>query len=83
MNSCISIIKAQRAHNNYKNISLKEPNENPQRAHLGPRAALWTPLFQREVIFYFFVIKIILFDQITYLSSLENKKFVELYNLKW
>ena len=38
--SCISIIKAQRAHNNYKNIILKEPNENPQRAPIwarGPR----------------------------------------------
>ena len=23
---------------------LKEPNENPQRAHLGPRAPLWTTL---------------------------------------
>ena len=43
--SCISIIKAQRAHNNYINIILKEPNENPQRAHLGPGAPLWTTLF--------------------------------------
>ena len=39
MNSC-----NQRGHNNYKNIILKEPNENPQRAHLGPRAPLWTTL---------------------------------------
>ena len=37
-------INNQRAHNNYKNIILKEPNENPQRAHLGQRAPLWTTL---------------------------------------
>ena len=37
-------INNQRAHNNYKNIIFKEPNENPQRAHLGPRAPLWTTL---------------------------------------
>ena len=37
-------INNQRAHNNYENIILKEPNENPQRAHLGPRAPLWTTL---------------------------------------
>ena len=42
--SCISIIKAQRVHNNYKNIILKEPNKKPQRAHLGPQAPLWTTL---------------------------------------
>ena len=37
-------INNQRAYNNYENIILKEPNENPQRAHLGPRAPLWTTL---------------------------------------
>ena len=38
-------INNQRAHNNYENIILKkEPNENPLRAHLGPRAPLWTTL---------------------------------------
>ena len=47
--SCISIIKAQRAHNNYKNIILKEPNEKPQRAHLGARAPLWTTLWYKSV----------------------------------
>ena len=37
-------INNQRAHNNYKNIILKEPNKNPQRAIFGPRATLWTTL---------------------------------------
>ena len=35
-------INNQRAHN--ENIILKEPNKKPQRAHLGPRAPLWTTL---------------------------------------
>ena len=37
-------INNQRAHNNYENIIFKEPNENPEWAHLGPRAPLWTAL---------------------------------------
>ena len=37
-------INNQRAHNNYKNIILKEPNENPQRANLGRRTTLWATL---------------------------------------
>ena len=40
------LINNQRAQNNYENIILKELNENPQRAHLGPRAPLWTTLLQ-------------------------------------
>ena len=41
-------INNQRAHNNYENIILKEPNKKPQRAHLGPRAPLWTTLVYTE-----------------------------------
>ena len=37
-------INNQKTHNNYKNIILKEPNENSQRAHLGLRAPYWTTL---------------------------------------
>ena len=42
--TCVQAEYAQRAQNNYKNIFFKEPNKNPQRAHLGPRAPLWTTL---------------------------------------
>ena len=42
----------QRAHNNYKNIILKEPNENPRRANLGPRATLWTTLIKNVLVSY-------------------------------
>ena len=37
-------INNQGAQNNYKNIILKEPNKNPRRAHLDPRAPLWATL---------------------------------------
>ena len=43
-------INNKRAHNNYENIILKEANENPQRAHLGPRAPLWTKLQYRVLV---------------------------------
>ena len=43
-------INNHRAHNNYENISLKESNENPQRAHLGPQAPLWTTLIYLEML---------------------------------
>ena len=42
-------INNQRAHNNYENIILKEPNNKNQRAHLGPRAPLWTTLLYSTV----------------------------------
>ena len=41
-------INNQRAHNNHENILLKKANENPQRAHLGPRAPLWTTLLYKH-----------------------------------
>ena len=43
--TCVQAEQAQRAQNNYNNIFFKEPNKNPQRAHWGPRAPLWTTLY--------------------------------------
>ena len=47
-------INNQRAHNNYENIILKEPNENPQRALLGPRAPLWTTLYYNILVLLYY-----------------------------